>query len=90
MGEADQFDPILRDTSLEATRVYYESLRRMGPARRLKAAFQLSDRMRAVVEAGVRRRHPDYDEERVRLAAIRLRLGDALFREVYGGVEVEP
>ena len=85
-----QFDRFMRDTTPEAARVYYAALRRMGPEARLKAALQLSDQMRALLEAGVRQRHPDYDEQTVRLATIRLWLGEALFREVYPGVEVKP
>jgi hypothetical protein len=87
MGEHDS---ILRDTSLEATRAYFAVLRRMTPDERVKQALELSDQMCAVLEAGVRHRHPEYDEQQVRLATIRLRLGTRLFREVHPGVEVRP
>ena len=40
--------------------------------------------------AGVRRRHPDYDDRRVRLAAIKLAIGADLFKLVYPGEDVEP
>ena len=84
------FSRLMRDTSLEASRVYYAALGRMTPQERIRRAFELSDQARAVLEAGVRWRHPDYDEESVRLATIRLWLGERLFGEVYPGVEVEP
>ena len=77
------------DTSLEAARVQYEIYARMPPARRLQLALEMSDFLRQTVEAGVRARHPDYTDEQVRLAAIRLRLGDDLFHQAYPGAEVE-
>ena len=46
--------------------------------------FELSDNLRAITEAGIRHRHPDYDEEQVRLALIRTMLGDELFNRFYG------
>jgi len=62
----------------------------MGPEGRLRAALEMSDEMGRVLEDGVRARHPGYSEDDVRLAAIRLRLGDALFRAVYPSAQVEP
>jgi hypothetical protein len=43
-----------------------------------------------VSAAGVLRRHPNYSDEQVRMAVIRMRLGEALFKKVYPGVEVAP
>jgi hypothetical protein len=78
------------DTSPEAFRVYWETLRRLGAAGRAGAAFDLSNTLHAVAAAGVRRRHPDYDEGRVRLAVLRLTLGPEAFRRAFPGVEVAP
>lgn len=80
----------MRDTTPDAAAVYYAALRRMRPEDRVLRALELSDQMRAVLQAGVRHRHPEYDESAVRLATIRLWLGEKLFREVYPGVEVLP
>ncbi len=77
------------DTTPEAFQVELEILRRLSPDRRLEMACRMTDSLRQVVEAGIRRRHPDYDERQVRLALIRINLGDALFREVYPGVDVD-
>lgn len=52
--------------------------------------FELTDDLRRVTEAGVRHRHPDYDDDMVRLALIRLWLGPELFRRVHPAVEIEP
>ena len=80
----------MRDTTPDGAAVYYAALRRMRPEDRVLRALELSDQMRAVLQAGVRHRHPDYDESAIRLATIRLWLGEELFREVYPGVEVQP
>jgi hypothetical protein len=47
-------------------------------------AMQMSDDIMEIAAAGVRQRHPGHTDEQVRLAVIRMRLGDKLFREVYG------
>jgi hypothetical protein len=52
--------------------------------------FNLNRSVRSISEAGVRRRHPDYDDRRVRLAAIKLAIGADLFKLVYPGEDVEP
>ncbi len=73
-----------RDTTPEAEAVHREVLHRLGPEGRVKMAFELSDSLRETICAGVRHRHPDWDERRVKLDMIRLTIGDKLFREVYG------
>lgn len=55
----------------------------MGGARRVAVAFRLTDQMRRVAMAGVRNRHPDYDEEQVRQAVARLLLGDEMMLELW-------
>ena len=83
-------DGIPRDTTPDAWRVQGEALRAMGIEGRARMTFELSDNLRRSVEAGVRHRHPEYDEDQVRLAGIRLRLGDELFGEVYPDLEIQP
>jgi hypothetical protein len=52
--------------------------------------MQLSVMARRLSEDGVRARHPDYDERKVKLAAIKLAIGANLFSEAYPGEDVEP
>ena len=75
------------DTTIEAVRKQNEILRRLGPEKRLKMAFELSDNLRSIVEAGVRERNPDYDEETIRQEVLRLMIGDSLFKQVYPDIE---
>ncbi len=52
--------------------------------------FALCDSLRAVAEAGVRHRHPDYDNAQVQVATARLLLGEALFAEAFPSRDVRP
>jgi len=70
------------DTTIEAARKEYEILRRLGPEVRAEMAFEMSDNLRDTVEAGVRLRRPDFDEEKVRLEVVRLMVGDKLYSQM--------
>jgi hypothetical protein len=79
-----------RDSSLEAFRTQLEICRRMSPEMRLQQALQWSEQVRELGRAGIRLRHPEYSDEDVRLASIRMQLGDELFRRVYPGIDIQP
>ena len=80
---------ILQDTTLESARLQYAILRKIGLEGRARMTFELSDNLREIVASGVRSRHPDYDEHKVKLAVIRLTVGKELFQKAYPGVEIE-
>jgi hypothetical protein len=84
------YSAIPRDTSREAFWVQVDVMRRLGIEGRAKLTFRLCDNLRRVLAEGVRHRHPGYTDDQVRLAVIRLRLGDALFRKAYPAVDIEP
>lgn len=71
------------DTSPETERVQIEILRKMSPARRLQLAIALTRSMCKRLESGVRLRHPDYDDWKVKMAVIRLTLPEELFLSAY-------
>ena len=76
-----------KDTTEQAAAVQNEILRRIGIEGRARMTFELSDNLRRIVEDGVRLRHPDWDDEAVRLRVIRLTLGRRLFEEAFGDAE---
>jgi len=78
---------IRTDTTSEAAYRQNEVLRRIGIAGRAAMTFELSDNLRRIVEDGVRHRHPDWDEQAIRLDAVRLTLGERLFEEAFGEKE---
>ncbi len=53
------------DTSPRVAELHNQLYREMGPAGRARIAAELSDMLRDLAVAGVRYRHPDYDEEQV-------------------------
>jgi len=88
-------DTALRSRGLDfrivnADAVQLDVFRRLGPEERVRAAFEMSDETREIASEGVRSRHPEYDAERVRLAVLRLCLGEALFSRAYPGIDVNP
>lgn len=77
-------DSDFSDTTAEARAVQDRALRSIGMAGRMAMTFELSDNMRTMVEAGVRHRHPQWDQQAVEREVLRLMIGDDLFREVFG------
>ena len=84
----DHFTGIPHDTTPDAFRVQCDMLRRLSPSQRLQTAFELTQLAESLAAGGIRRQHPDYNAEQVRLALARMRLGDDLFRVAYPDVEV--
>lgn len=77
-----------KDTTLEAARVQFSIFRKIGMEGRARMAIELSDGLRSIIESGVRQRHPDYDENLVRLAVLRIAIGEELFRQAYPDIEI--
>jgi hypothetical protein len=79
-----------RDTSADADAVYRQVLGRMDASRKAQMVFELSDNVRAATEAGIRLRHPEYNDRQIRLAATRLAIGEELFRLAFPNEDVRP
>ncbi len=77
-----KMNAISLDTTIEAARKQLEILRKLGPEVRIKLAFEMSDNLRYAVEAGVRYRHPEFNEKKVNLEVMRLMIGDRLFKRM--------
>lgn len=77
------------DTTLEAAQIQFSILRRIGIEGRARMAIELSDNLREIIEYGIRQRHPEYSNREVRLAVIRLTIGEQLFRQAYPGIEIK-
>jgi hypothetical protein len=71
------------DTSGDAYLLQIEAYRAMGGPARCAVGFRLAEFAQLVAETGIRTRHPEYDDERVRKALFRLRLGDELMRTIW-------
>lgn len=78
------------DTAPEAARVQLAALRAMSGSRRAEIALEMSEAVRQTARAGIRTRHPEYTQEQVRLAFLRLVLGEDIFRRWWPGCEARP
>jgi len=78
-----------RDTTLEAIRIQFSIFRKIGFAGRANMTIELSDGLRATIQSGVRQRHPEYNDNMVRLAALQLAIGEQLFRQAYPDIKVK-
>ena len=82
-------DPALPlDTTPDAYAAQLEAYRRMQGRGRVAVMFRLGDMARRMTMAGIRRRHPEYDDVQVRLALARLLFGDELVRRAWPGREL--
>lgn len=72
------------DTSEAAWRKVRKIHARLGPEGRVEAAFAASELVREAVLAGIRMRHPEYDDARLRAELLRRIYGDELADRVYG------
>ncbi len=75
--------PIAADTSPAADAIQVAAYRRMGGLGRAQVMFRLTDATRRTAMAGIRKRHPDYDDKQVLLALARLLHGDELVRRAW-------
>ena len=82
--------PRVSDTAPEAAWIHGNNLRALGIEGRAHLTFTASDSLRSIVTSGIRHRHPEYDDEAVRLAFLRVWLGPELFRVILPGVAVTP
>jgi hypothetical protein len=72
-----------RDTTEDALAVQFAVLRRMTDAQRGDLGVQMAEDLRTIARDSIRERHPEYDEEQLKLALFRLLLGDELFRRAW-------
>jgi hypothetical protein len=74
-----------RDTTAESYEAQLAVYRRLGAPQRADLAARMSAATRELTRAGIRSRHPDYDEQKIELALRRLLYGEDLFRRAWPG-----
>jgi len=75
--------PYSRDTTPDADAVQLALYRKMSASDRVRIGHQMSLDARAITLAGIRRRHPEYDDVSARWALFRLLVGDELFQKAW-------
>jgi hypothetical protein len=79
------------DTDAAAHEAQLRVYRAMKPETRVRIAAEMSEDVRRISLAGIRARHPDYDDERARRALFHLLLGEEAVRRLWPGeVPVAP
>lgn len=81
--EVDETRTLL-DTSADVKARQVASWRAMSAKERFDLVAALNDSCEQMAAAGVRLRHPEADDDEVRLRVLDLRLGRDLMAEVYG------
>lgn len=74
-----------RDTSADANAAQRAAQQRLGPARRVELAFEMSEQARALSIQGALKREPGLSTEEARARLLRRMLGDALYRAAWPG-----
>ncbi len=74
--------PYTNDTSPEAAAVHLELLRKMPPSQRLNQALALSCEVMRLSKQAIRRRHPEFSEDEVRIKFIEMHYGAELAQSV--------
>jgi len=77
------------DTTIEAARKQIEILRQMSPEKRALISFELSDNVRQIVIAGIRKLHPDFTDTQIKMELLRRTVGDDLFRKIIAAKGLE-
>ncbi|CAN5767618.1 hypothetical protein BH11MYX3_BH11MYX3_06810 [soil metagenome] len=73
----------MSDTTPEAAEVQRRILRGMTAARKVELLSEMCEDSRTIAIAGIRTRHPDYDDQHARWALWRMLYGDQLFRRAW-------
>lgn len=74
---------IPRDTSEAAFQAQMAVWQRLGPEGRVALAGRISLSARQLARDGIRQRHPDYSEDQVRRALLRLLYGDDIVQKMW-------
>jgi len=70
------------DTTIDAMRKQFEILRRMSPQKRALISFELSDNIRQIAIAGIKKLHPDFTDAQIKMELLRRMVGDELLRKI--------
>lgn len=73
------------DTTAHAHEAQLAVYRRMPLGERMRLVLEMMDEGFELARDGIRMRHPEYDEQQVFLAFVRLLHGDELYAKVWPG-----
>lgn len=78
------------DTTRDSAVKQFDILRKMDIEGRAAMTFELSDNLRSILASGIRQRHPDYNDDQIKMAVMRLTIDKKLFDEAFPDCKVVP
>ena len=81
-------NPLPHDTQVNSAIKQFDILKNMDTNARAEMTFQLSDNLRLIVEAGIHQRHPGYNPDEIKQAALSLVVDRNLLSQAFLGHEV--
>ena len=84
----EQFIP--RDTSVNVAKLLFSLIKKRNASEKLRFTTQLSDGLMALSKQGIRNRHPDYTEQQVTEAYLKIILEKTLYNKIFRGSEIKP
>ena len=76
------------DTARDAAVKQLDILRKMDIEGRAAMTFELSDNLRSILAAGIVQRHPDYSDDEIKMAVMRLTIDKKLFDQAFPDCKV--
>jgi hypothetical protein len=76
------------DTAEEAHAIQVRRYQEMSPARKSEIVGELSDTVRSLARDGIRRRHPNYNDDEVRQALTVLLYGPDIAHRIWPNTEL--
>ena len=81
---------IPRDTSVKASKILFASIKKRSASEKLLLTTQLSDSLMAISKQGIRNRHPEYTEQQVTQAYLKIILSRFLYKKIFQGTVIKP
>ena len=81
---------IPRDTSVKVAKILFSLIKKRSASEKLLHTTKLSDGLMALSKQGIRNRHPNYTEQQVTQAYLRLILKKTLYDKIFPGSNIRP
>ena len=81
---------IPRDTSVKVAKILFSLIKKRSASEKLLHTTKLSDGLMALSKQGIRNRHPNYTEQQVTQAYLKIILNRMLYNKIFRGSDIAP
>lgn len=81
---------IPRDTSVKVAKILFSLIKKRSASEKLLLTTQLSDDLMLISKQGIRNRHPEYNEQQVTQAYLKIILNRMLYNKIFRGSDIAP